>query len=330
MFSSDSSPLVYKRYVDDTFSIFHSRNVFDNFLVRLNDLHPFLKFTYEAEKDGKLAFLDVLIHKHANNFSTSVYRKPTFTGLYIRWNSFSPSSRKTNLIKCLVHRAVKLCSPIHLSDEISNIKNIFLNNGFPEHVVDKCISIKLSSMAAEPKFGPRKCPVYLRLPWKGQISLQVEKQIQSVVSGCFKAADLRVIHCTKSLLPQSHKDVLPSSSHSSVIYKFTCRCDAVYVGRTSQRLEDRVKQHVPKCLLTHLTQQPSTLSENTLARLNRSAIGQLQSPICAERFSIDQFVILERARNMFQLHVLEALHIHFGKPELCKQKELVYKLKLLR
>ena len=143
-----------------------------------------------------LPFLDVLVHKHADHFSTSVYRKPMFTGLYMRWNSFSPSSRKANLIKCLTHRAVKLCSPVYLADGISNIK-IFLDNGFPEHVVNTCISKKVASMAVEPKFGPRKCPIYVRLPRKGQISLQFERRIKSAVSGCFRAADLRVIHCTK-------------------------------------------------------------------------------------------------------------------------------------
>ena len=109
---------------------------------------------------------------------------------------------------------------------------------------------------------------------------------------------------------------------SYISLQCTCRCDAVYVGRTSQRLEDRVKQHVPKCLLTHLRQQSSlcvenpTLSQNTLARLSISAIGQhlLESPLCADDFSTNQFEILERARNMLQLHVLEALHIHFANP----------------
>ena len=89
-----------------------------------------------------------------------------------------------------------------------------------------------------------------------------------------------------------------------------------------------VKQHAPKCLLTHLRQQSSlsvensTLSQNTLTRLSRSAIGQhlLESQLCADHFSTNQFEILERAWNMLQLHVLEALHIHFGKPELCQQK----------
>ena len=96
LFSSGSLPLTYKRYVDDTFSIFRSRDEFNNFLVKLNHLHPSLKFTFETESDNMLPFLDVLVHKHADHFSTSVYRKPTFTGLYMRWNSFSPSSRKTS------------------------------------------------------------------------------------------------------------------------------------------------------------------------------------------------------------------------------------------
>ena len=186
---SGSPPLTYKRYVDDT-SFFHSCDEFNNFLVKLNHLHPSLKFIYETERDDMLPFLDVLVHEHADHFSTSVYRKPTFKGLYMRWNSFSPSSRITNLIKCLTHRAVKLCSPVHLANEISNIKKIFLDNGFPDYVVNTSISNKLASMAVEPKFGPRQCPIYVRLPWKGHISLQFERQIKSAVSGCFRAADL--------------------------------------------------------------------------------------------------------------------------------------------
>ena len=98
-----------------------------------------------------------------------------------------------------------MCSPVHLADKISNIKKIFLDNGFPEHVVNVCISNKITSMLVEPNFGPRKCPIYVRLPWKGQISLQFDRQIKSAVSGCFRAADLRVIHCTKPLLPHTHK-----------------------------------------------------------------------------------------------------------------------------
>ena len=47
----------------------------------------------------------------------------------------------------------------------------------------------------------------------------------------------------------SGKDVLPAESISNVIYLFKCECDHTYVGRTIQRLEERVKKHVPKDLI---------------------------------------------------------------------------------
>ena len=50
------------------------------------------------------------------------------------------------------------------------------------------------------------------------------------------------------MLPVARKDVLPTTLKSSVIYKYSCHCDSRYVGRTSQRLQDRIKQHVPKWL----------------------------------------------------------------------------------
>ena len=81
-----------------------------------------------------------------------------FIGLYMTRSFFSPSSKKSNLVNCLTFRAVKLCSLVHLADEVSNIKKIFLDNRFPEHVVNTGISNKLLSMAVQPKFGPAKCP----------------------------------------------------------------------------------------------------------------------------------------------------------------------------
>ena len=43
-----------------------------------------MTFTYETEKDNKLAFLDVLVTREGGrwSFSSSLYRKPTFSGLY--------------------------------------------------------------------------------------------------------------------------------------------------------------------------------------------------------------------------------------------------------
>ena len=87
LFSQTQKPPTYFRYVDDTFAIFDLEAEADKFLTKLNCLHPFLKFTFEKEKDECLPFLDVYVERTDIGFETSVYRKPTFTGLYLRWES---------------------------------------------------------------------------------------------------------------------------------------------------------------------------------------------------------------------------------------------------
>ena len=74
----------YKRYVDDSFAIFKNEAECDKFFNILNSLNPALKFTSEKEESKSLAFLDVKIQKSDNKFITSVYRKQSFTGQYMR------------------------------------------------------------------------------------------------------------------------------------------------------------------------------------------------------------------------------------------------------
>ena len=61
---------------------------------------------FEYDKDNKLPSLDVLVHKEDTGFMTNVYRKPTFTGLYTRFGSFS--ARKQKFIKCLIDLNYKI------------------------------------------------------------------------------------------------------------------------------------------------------------------------------------------------------------------------------
>ena len=84
-------PLLYRRYVDDCFLLFKSLNHVPLFLDYRNRQHPSISFTSELEKDGKLPFLDVEIFRSSGKFSTSVYRKPTFTGLFTNFHSAFPS-----------------------------------------------------------------------------------------------------------------------------------------------------------------------------------------------------------------------------------------------
>ena len=155
LFDKISKPQIYYRYVDDTFALFQDEVDSETFLTNLNSLHTSLKFTSEKEVNKSLPFLDVLVTKSTNNFTTSVYRKATFTGEYIRWNSFGPKTRKTNLIATLTHRALKICSKSSLQQELDTIKSLFLKNGYPESVINARISKKILQFQKHPIEGPQ-------------------------------------------------------------------------------------------------------------------------------------------------------------------------------
>ena len=340
LFSCVQKPTIYFRYVDDTFAIFKQEGDVDDFLVTLNCLHPALKFTFEKEQDGKLPFLDILVERTELGFETSVYRKPTFSGQYIRWESFRPRKRKTNLIATLVHRALMICTKNKLKQEIDFIKKILLDNGYPENIVLKHISKKIAQFSAAKLFGPEKCPVYLRAPWIGSASQQLEHQVKSAVQNCYGAVSPRLIFSSQCMLPAAKKDVLPANQRSMVIYEYVCHCDSRYVGRTTQKLQERIKQHVPKAI-RQKTSQPTRTQPNRKCKAKSktqfepesdSAIGQhlLESNQCARNYSDSQFKILTTARSQFHLSLLEAVYISRIKPDLCRQKQFVFTLQLFR
>ena len=153
----------------------------ENFFKQLNCLHPSLKFTFEKEKNNCLPFLDVNVERTVTGFETSVYKKPTFTGQYLRWESFSPTKQKTNLMSTLAHRALIICTKSKPNEEIKHIKNILLDNGYPESLIDCNIFKKIAQVFMPKRFDPEKCSVYLRVPWIGKASIGLDKNVKKAV-----------------------------------------------------------------------------------------------------------------------------------------------------
>ena len=94
---------------------------------------------------------------------------------------------------------------------------------------------------------------------------------------------------------------------------------------------------MPKTILqAHIFQDRSTLTRSCKpiksfkAETSFSAIEQhlLQNPTCAREYNDNKFSILARGRISFYLSTLEATYIKTSKPNLCKQKEFVYGLKI--
>ena len=94
----------------------------------MNSLHNAVKLTKEIEVNNQLSFLDVLIKRKDDKFITSVFRKPTFTGQYLNFQSCCSKRRNIGLIKTLFHRASKICSPEVFQTELNVIKELLLKN----------------------------------------------------------------------------------------------------------------------------------------------------------------------------------------------------------
>ena len=264
-----SWPCVYCRFVDDSFAWFEEREQSVCLLETLNNLHPALRFTCEHESDGQLPFLDVLVLKTDHDvIDTAVYRKPTFTGLYIPWDSYCATKYKVNLVRTLVLRARRICSESRLYNELDTLKKIFAKNGYPTDLLSRLIRPGTDAQK-EIEYGPRRCTLYLRLPWKGQCSSSMARTIVSVVRSAYYAVNLNIVYSTTHAL-NLRKDVLPSLQKSHVVYEFECRnCGSRYVGRTFQRLSMRIRQHVPLHLLTpHARSSRPTRGRPRTTRVN--------------------------------------------------------------
>ena len=77
-------PTILRRYVDDLFCIINNESQLDNFFNILNAIHANIKFAKELEHENQLAYLDVLLTSNNDFIKTTVYRKKTNTGLYIK------------------------------------------------------------------------------------------------------------------------------------------------------------------------------------------------------------------------------------------------------
>ena len=211
LFSQTQKPPTCFRYVDDTFAIFDHKAEGDEFLTKLNCLHPSLKFTFEKEKGKCLLFPDVYIERTDVGLETSVYRKPTFTGQYLRWDCFSPLKRKMSLISTLVHRALMICTKRRLNEKIERIKKILLDNGYPKNIIITQITKKIAQFSTLKRFGPEKCPVYLIVPWMGKPSTNLEKEVKTAVESCYRSFSTRLVFSSKPVFLKLFWPIAPLS-----------------------------------------------------------------------------------------------------------------------
>ena len=126
------------------------------------------------------------------------------------------------------------------------MKALFSQNSYSDHIVNRCIDKKLSTWSSENTVGRKKFLVYIR--HFGDVSYRFEGQICKAIDLCHSTVDSRVIFEPHHMLPKVQMDVIPTIILSNIVYEFVCECDAHYVGRTSQRLIDRMRRNEPQAI----------------------------------------------------------------------------------
>ena len=90
-----------------------------------------MSFTVESEKQNRMYFLDVHINREDKIFTTSVYRKPTFSGVYTHFDSCL-STYKFGAVYTFACRCFRICSSwTKLHTELVCLKQTFLKKWLP-------------------------------------------------------------------------------------------------------------------------------------------------------------------------------------------------------
>ena len=284
--STPCMPKIWKRYVDDTFTIL-SRDKVDIFLQHLNSQQPTIRFTMETETNNTIPFLDTLVTRDSDGYlSTSVYRKPTHTDQYLAYDSHHPQSVKRSIVKCLYDRSKHLITkPSVISQEKKHLSSVLVSNGYPFSFVKNITKTKEQTATKEPAPEIKSTAV---LPYV--------KGLSEALRRCLQQQGIRTVFRSDTTL-RSHlvrpKDTVDPAKQDGVVYKIPCECGKVYIGETGRSMHERIKEHDRDIRLART--QSSAVSEHS------NATGHY--PLW------DEVKFIDRDPHWYTRRVKEAIHI---------------------
>ena len=194
------------------------------------------------EQNGSLSFLDIIINCENNKFVTSVYRKPTFSGVFTNFKSFISKYYKRSLIDTLLYRRFSLFSNMEkFHQEVSSPKSVFKSNGYSKNFIDSYIkhflnelfvNSKVSLTVPKPPISPQLVCV---LPYTDKSSLDLRARLTRTIEKNIPFCEPSVVFRSTCRLGNlfRYKDSLEKKTLSGIVYRYTCRnCKVTYYGKT--------------------------------------------------------------------------------------------------
>ena len=145
----------------------------------------------------------------------------------------------------------------------------------------------------------------MRLPYIGSSGERFAKSITTAVGKCYFSAAVRVFVQTRTAFVSMRNHILPPHHINSVIYKYTCSCGSDYIGGTSNRLDLRIKQHLPAQILN------TELKRGQLANTSGSSIAEhmINSRECVADFNVDRFSIRFSIKKCWRLFTFDPISL---------------------
>ena len=86
------------------------------------------------------SFIGINLHRYLGNIYTTVYRKATFTGLYVNYKSNIPATFKSSIVWSLMFCAY-YCNTnlLQFHDEVVKIRKILQQNGYAVSLFNNCL-----------------------------------------------------------------------------------------------------------------------------------------------------------------------------------------------
>ena len=282
--------------------LFESSESADSFREYISSKHQNINFTVEKENVGSLLFSDVRICRKDGKFATSVYRKPTFSGVFTNYESFITTYQKRGLLHTLLYRSFSICCDFKTFHfEIDHLKTILIKSNYPLNFIDSCIKSFLNKLYTPKVVIPNipKRNVFVKLPFLGSTSFQIRKKLQKLFTDKLTSCNLKIVFTSPVRVKSffTFKDKLPKMLLSGLVYQYKCGgCNATYYGKTKRHF----KEHLG---ISHLTEKKVKIDNNKPTAIQEHLL------CCNYCPSFEDFSILTRQNNDFKLRIMESLLI---------------------
>ena len=224
----------------------------NEFLEYINSIDEHIQLTCEDQReDGSMPFLDILItYEEDGSLSTTVYRKPTHTDLYLQWDSHHTLTSKYSMIGILHHRAKTICSsPQLLQKEEDHLHSTFSRCKYPTWALNrirmktkKPAPNKESNNSNNSSINKNIQKSYITVPYYSGLSESIKMIGTKYGVKAYFKGDTTI----KNLL-MAPKDKDPIQKKSGAIYRYKCdrvECDEEYIGESSRTFGKRFKEHL--------------------------------------------------------------------------------------